>query len=237
VTQVTNGRVVLGYAGTPADAASLRQLVGLGEMVVTVTVDVGQTAGVDHVRDQALALGAARAHVLDLREEFARDVVIPALRSGALDTIAGRVGASPFVQRKLSEVARIEHSTRVEGSDAFDAPLEHHGARSLVERPVIDPSDAPDAAAHVDLQIEGGVPVAINGVPLSVAELLESVALIAGQHGVGRLPHLEAPAIAVVHAAYRALDGGDGVVRFRLHKGELSVLPVHDSNPQLVNNA
>jgi argininosuccinate synthase len=232
---------VLGFAGTPADAAALRHLVGEGAVVVTVTVDVGQAADVEHVRDQALALGAARAHVFDLREEFARDVVIPAVRSTGLDIIAGRVDAAPFVQRKLAEVALIEHSARVEGADAFDAPLEfargHYGSRTLVERPVTAPADAPDTPAHVDLQMQAGLPVAINGVPLTVAELLESVALIAGRHGVGRLPQIDAPGVAIVHAAYRALDGRDGLVRFRLHKGELAVLPTHDPNPILVNHA
>src|SRR5262249_15637297 len=105
VTQVANKRVVLGYAGTAARDRAARELVGLGTVVVTVTVDVGQAADVGHVREQALSNGAARAHVFDLREEFARDVVIPALRSGALESIAGRVSPSSFVGRKLSEVA------------------------------------------------------------------------------------------------------------------------------------
>jgi len=241
VTQVSNGRVVLGYAGTATDAAALQHLVELGTVVVTVTVDVGQAADVGTVREQALSNGAARAHVFDLREEFARDVVIPALRSGALDSIAGRVSPASFVGRKLSEVALIEHSVHIDGVDAFDAPLDaagsHFCARTLVERPVANPSEAPEGAAHVDLHIEGGVPVAINGIPLSVAELLESLALIAGRHGIGRLPDIDAPAAPIVCAAYEALAGKDGVVRFRLLKGELAVLPTQDSNSVLVNQA
>jgi argininosuccinate synthase len=232
---------VLGYAGTAADVVALRELVGLGTVVVTVTVDVGQAADVEHVREQALSNGAARAHVFDLREEFARDVVVPALRAGALDTVAGRVSPSSFVERKLSEVALIEQSARVDGAESFDARLDsarsHHGARTLIERPVIDPSNAPDVPAHVDLCIENGLPVSINGVPMSVAELLESLALIAGQHGIGRLPHIDAPAAPIVRAAYDALDGRDGAIRFRLHKGELSMLPASDPKSVLVNHA
>ena len=39
--------------------------------IVAVTLDLGQGRELEAVRDRALATGAARAHVLDLREEFA----------------------------------------------------------------------------------------------------------------------------------------------------------------------
>jgi len=236
-----NARIVLGFAGTAADVARVHALVAQGRDVVAVIVDVGQTADIDHVREQALSAGVSRAHVFDLREEFARDYVAAARQLSSLHDIAGAVRAEPLVARRLADVAAIERAADVDGSDAFDTPVEaprgQHAARTLLERPVFDAAHAPDTAAHVDLQIEGGVPVAINGVPLSVSELLESVALIAGRHGIGRLPRIDAPAAPIVHAAFAALNGEDGIVRFQLHKGELSVLPAHDDNPLLVNHA
>ena len=42
-------------------------------------------AALEAVRDRALAGGAVRAHVLDVREEFAHDFVLPALKADALD--------------------------------------------------------------------------------------------------------------------------------------------------------
>jgi argininosuccinate synthase len=78
---------------------------------------------------------------------------------------------------------------------------------------------APEAPALVELAFERGVPVAINGVPMPLTEIIESLSLIAGQHGVGRVeivePALteggtqeryEAPAAVVLHAAHRALE-------------------------------
>ena len=67
--------------------------------------------------------------------------------------------------------------------------------------------------AVVDIRFEGGVPVSVNGVPMPPAELIESLSLIAGQHGVGRVESTrngrtvvyDAPAAAVLHAARAAL--------------------------------
>jgi argininosuccinate synthase len=242
VTEHTSQRVVLGFAGTAASIAALRQWRAAGSDVVTVTIDVGQARDVDEVREQALAAGALRAHVFDLRLEFARDVVLPALRSGSLDALGGGILASPLVERKLAEVAAIERAATIDGSEAFDVPEDperrrRRSARTLLERTVADVAQTPDVAAQVALTIDNGVPSAINGVPLDAAELLESLALIAGQHGIGRLPHLDAPAIPVVHAAYAALDGGDGTVHFVFHKGRLTLTPAHDDNSSLVNHA
>jgi argininosuccinate synthase len=241
VKQPVPARIVLGYAGSAAGAASLRDLVAAGREVVTVTLDIGQSRDVDEVRQQALAAGALRAHVFDVREEFARDCLLPILRSRDLDALDGSVLARPLVERKLAEVAAIEQAAAVLGADAFDRVEEPDRAgrrsRSLLERPVADPASAPDAGAHVDLHVDNGIPVAINGVPLTVAELLESLALIAGRHGIGRLAHIDAPAAPPLHAAYVALTADSGIVGFALHKGHLTLLPAGERSRDLVNHA
>jgi argininosuccinate synthase len=79
--------------------------------------------------------------------------------------------------------------------------------------------EAPDTPAYVEISFERGVPAAINGVPMALTELIESLSIIAGQHGVGRiaveesdlagarLRHVyEAPAAVVLHAALTALE-------------------------------
>ncbi|MEI6669247.1 MAG: argininosuccinate synthase [Acidobacteriota bacterium] len=79
--------------------------------VVCVTMDLGQGKELESVRERALAAGAVRAHVLDVREEFAARYILPALQAGAiyegsypLATALGR----PLIARKLVEIARIE---------------------------------------------------------------------------------------------------------------------------------
>ncbi len=68
------------------------------------------------MRERALAIGAVRAHVIDARDEFARDFVLPALQAGAmyegrypLSTALGR----PLIAKYLVEVARIEGATAI----------------------------------------------------------------------------------------------------------------------------
>jgi argininosuccinate synthase len=52
--------------------------------------------------------------------------------------------------------------------------------------------------AYVDITIERGVPIAVNGVVMPLLDLIGSLEIIAGAHGVGR--------IAALHAAHRALQ-------------------------------
>ncbi|HZM73969.1 MAG TPA: argininosuccinate synthase, partial [Candidatus Polarisedimenticolia bacterium] len=104
----------------------------------------------------------------------------------------------------------------------------------------VDPSSAP-AAVDVTLDFEGGLPVAIDGERLDAVSLVDRVSMLAGQHGVGRVDHLEdrlvgiksreiyeAPAAAVLHAAHRALESltlSKDTLRFnRLVANELSQL-------------
>ena len=46
--------------------------------------DLGQGKELDDIRERAMAVGAVRAHVVDVREEFAREYILPALQAGAM---------------------------------------------------------------------------------------------------------------------------------------------------------
>ena len=66
-------RIVLAYSGGLETSVAIPWLAEkYGAEIITVTMDLGQGKELDDVRDRALASGALRAHVLDLREEFAR---------------------------------------------------------------------------------------------------------------------------------------------------------------------
>jgi argininosuccinate synthase len=97
-----------------------------GAEIVTVTMDLGQGQNLEEVRDRALAIGVVRAHVLDVRDEFARDFILPALKADAvredrrpMATALGR----PLIAQKLVEIAAIEgagavaHGGASEGDD------------------------------------------------------------------------------------------------------------------------
>jgi argininosuccinate synthase len=110
-------RIVLAYSGGLETSAAIPWLRdALGAEVITVTVDLGQGGELEEVRDRALAAGAVRAHVLDLREDLARAYIVPALKAGAmLDARAPLAVAlgHPLVARALLTITGIEQATAV----------------------------------------------------------------------------------------------------------------------------
>jgi argininosuccinate synthase len=112
-------RVVLAYSGgldTSVAVAWLRE--ELGVEVIAVAVDVGQDGGnteMDSVRNRALAAGAIEAEVIDARDEFASDFLVPALKANAMYE-----GRYPLVSA-LSRPVIVKHlvaAARRHGADA-----------------------------------------------------------------------------------------------------------------------
>ena len=110
-------RIVLAYSGGLETSAAIPWLADTyGAEVVAVVLDLGQGRELPDVRERALALGAVRCHVIDAREEFVRDFILPALQAGAmyedgypLATALGR----PLIARRLVEMARMEGASAV----------------------------------------------------------------------------------------------------------------------------
>jgi argininosuccinate synthase len=109
-------RIVLAYAGDLASTVALAWLRQQpGTEVVTVTLDLGQGPELAVVREQALAMGALRAHVIDAREQFAVAFVLPALQAGAFaaDARTSVAIARAVVAQRLVEIARMESASAV----------------------------------------------------------------------------------------------------------------------------
>ena len=81
------------------------------------------------------------------------------------------------------------------------------------------PSAAPETPATIELTFQAGVPVALGGQPLALADLCDALNPLAGAHGIGRIDHVEnrlvgiksrevyeAPAAVTLLAAKRALE-------------------------------
>ena len=105
--------VVLAYTGDLETSVALRWLSEESQLdVVTLTLDVGQGSDLSDVRERALAIGAIRAHVMDLREEFARTAVAPALSLGVDEPRVASL-TRPIVAKYLAQVAAIEGTRTV----------------------------------------------------------------------------------------------------------------------------
>jgi argininosuccinate synthase len=206
------GRIVLAYSGDLETAVAIPALADRHDAeIVTLTLDLGAGRDLEEIRDRALAAGAARAHVIDARDEFVRDFVLPSLQAGALhdgrDPMAAAL-ARPLVARKLAEVAAIEQARDVIDRSRTDENLwGRQGDACVLTK---SSEQAPDTPVYVELVFERGVPAAVNGVPMGMTELIESLSIIAGHHGVGRIESAgfctEAPAAIVLHAAHAALE-------------------------------
>src|SRR5438132_5057360 len=110
-------RIVLAYSGGLDTSVAIPWLKEKYDAeIIAVTMDLGQGKELEEVRDRALATGAVRAHVLDLREEFAHDYILRALKADAIyedrypmATALGR----PLIAQKLVEIAEIEQATAI----------------------------------------------------------------------------------------------------------------------------
>src|SRR5262245_49202558 len=85
VKAVKMDRIVLAYSGGLDTSVAIPWLKEkYNAEVIAVTLDLGQGRELNQIRERAIATGALRCHVLDVREEFARDYILPALQAGAL---------------------------------------------------------------------------------------------------------------------------------------------------------
>lgn len=110
------GKVVLAYSGGLDTCVAVKWLADQGYDVVTFTADVGQVVDLEAVKDKALKTGAVNAYVMDLREEFVRDFVWPALKANALYQGTYPLNSAlsrPLIAKYLVWVAQMEGAVAV----------------------------------------------------------------------------------------------------------------------------
>jgi argininosuccinate synthase len=285
-------KVVLAYSGGLDTSVILRWLKETYACeVVCFAADVGQAEELGGLEEKALATGASKLYVEDLREEFVRDFVFTALKANAVYEgvyLMGTSLARPLIAKKQIEIARREgaqavaHGATGKGNDQvrFEltyyalepnirviAPWREWGFQSrsdliayatrhkipitatkekpysmdrnlmhisyeggILEDPWAEPppgifiltrapEDAPDKPVYIEIDFESGIPVAVDGEPLSPAALLDRVNKIGGEHGIGRIDLVEnrfvgmksrgvyeTPGVTILQAAHRAVE-------------------------------
>jgi argininosuccinate synthase len=83
----------------------------------------------------------------------------------------------------------------------------------------VDPKDAPDTPETVTIGFREGVPVHLNNIKYSAAEIVRTLNIIGGRHGIGRIDLIEnrvvgiksrevyeAPAAVILHKAHYELE-------------------------------
>ena len=111
-------KIVLAYSGgldTSIILKWLKEVYGADE-IIAFTADVGQADELDGLEEKALKTGASKLYVRDLKEEFVKDYVFPAVRANAIyegQYLLGTSLARPVIAKHMVEVARAEGADAV----------------------------------------------------------------------------------------------------------------------------
>jgi len=127
--------VILAYSGGLDTSVILRWLINQGYEVICFVGDVGQRSDFKAIADRAKACGATDVVVEDLREEFIRDFIFPALKAQAVYEgryLLGTALARPLIARAQVRLARqrgaayLSHGATAKGNDQVRFELAYH---------------------------------------------------------------------------------------------------------------
>ena len=110
-------KVVLAYSGGLDTSVIVKWLIETYQCeVIAFAADVGQKEELTGLKKKAIKTGASKIYIDDLREEFARDFVFPALRANAIyegTYLMGTSLARPLIAKRQIEIARMEGADAV----------------------------------------------------------------------------------------------------------------------------
>jgi argininosuccinate synthase len=111
-TQQEIKKVILAYSGGLDTSIIVPWLIeNYGCEVICYTADLGQEEELDGLEEKALASGASKIIIEDLREEFLTDYVFPTLQAGAIyerKYLLGTSFARPLIAKRQVELAEKE---------------------------------------------------------------------------------------------------------------------------------
>jgi argininosuccinate synthase len=115
---MSSGKVVLAYSGGLDTSVAIKWIKEKYDLdVVTLTVDVGANdRDLESVRERALQIGAVKAIVRDVKDDFYKYFIAPALQAGAMyegEYPLATALARPLIAWNLVQVAREEGCTAV----------------------------------------------------------------------------------------------------------------------------
>ena len=135
-------KVVLAYSGGLDTSVILKWLELEGYEVLAYVADVGQEDDFDRVRAKALATGASKVFVEDLKEEFVTDFILPAFKANAIYEgryLLGTALARPLIAKRQVELANQEgasavaHGATGKGNDQVRLELAYYALAPEIE--------------------------------------------------------------------------------------------------------
>ena len=166
-------KIVLAYSGGLDTSIILKWLKNeYGCKVIAFAADVGQGDELDPIREKALATGADKVYIDDLREEFVRDFVFPMFRANAIyegQYLLGTSIARPLISKRQIEIAAkekcdaVSHGSTGKGNDQVRFELAYYHFNPSIK--VVAPWrtwDLNSRQALIDYAKKNGIPVPVT---------------------------------------------------------------------------
>src|SRR6185369_7618975 len=129
-------KIVLAYSGGLDTSIILKWLKNeYGCKVIAFSADLGQGDELAPIREKALATGADKVYIDDLKEEFVRDFVFPMFRANAIyegHYLLGTSIARPLIAKRQMEIAAkekcdaVSHGATGKGNDQVRFELAYY---------------------------------------------------------------------------------------------------------------
>lgn len=120
-------KIVLAYSGGLDTSIIIPWLKeNYGYEVIAMSADLGQGEELSPLKEKAIATGASKIYIEDLKEEFVTDFIYPTLKAGAVyegKYLLGTSFARPLIAKRLVEIAEqegaeaIAHGATGKGND------------------------------------------------------------------------------------------------------------------------
>ena len=139
-------KVMLAYSGGLDTSVILKWLIKKGYDVIAFVADVGQNDEFEAVREKALAIGASKVIIEDLKKEFVTDYIFKAVKANAVYEdryLLGTALARPLIAKKQIEAAieygadYVAHGATGKGNDQVRFELAYYALKPDIK--VISP--------------------------------------------------------------------------------------------------
>ena len=152
-------KVVLAYSGGLDTSVIIKWLIeNYNYEVIAFAADLGQGEELTPLKKKAIATGAKKIYIKDLKEEFVRDFIFPMLRAGAVYEgryLLGTSIARPLIAKAQMEVAKkegafaVSHGATGKGNDQVRFELTYYAFDPHIK--VIAPWREWDMKSRTDL--------------------------------------------------------------------------------------
>ena len=166
-------KIVLAYSGGLDTSVIIKWLKEKYSCeIIAFAADVGQGQELDPVREKALATGASKVYIEDLREEFASDFVFPMLRANAFyehNYLLGTSISRPLIAKEQIRIAKLEgadgvsHGSTGKRNDQVRFELAYHTLNPEIV--IVAPWrewDLNSRTALIDYAVTHGIPVPVT---------------------------------------------------------------------------